>query len=162
MRHYCCELSYSQPYYATRLGTTNNKKGLVRGLFCFQPAQSQTLEERVTNICILCQLLNEVMEKQKQFGFKIFATIWKYHILSLQTRSFVMDNFLYMFRIYPHNFPIAQFLHLYQPTHTLQYNQYSLLLGISQMQDLSEQLGEALLQISTVYYYQQLSASGIL
>ena len=81
-----------------------------------------TLEERVTNVCILCELVNEVMEKQRQFGFKIFSTIWKYHSLSLETRSFVMDNLLYMFKTHPNNFPVAQFLHLYEPTHTLQQN----------------------------------------
>jgi hypothetical protein len=71
-----------------------------------------------------------------------------------------MDNLTHMFRINPSIFPVAQFLHLYEPSSIFQSHEFELLLGISRMKDLSHPLGESLLQIATIYYYQQLHASG--
>jgi len=73
-----------------------------------------------------------------------------------------MDNLTHMFRGNPSNFPIAQFMHLYEPSSIFQQSEFELLLGISQIKGLSQPLGETLLQIATIYYYQQLHASCVI
>lgn len=84
-------------------------------LYCFDPALTHTREERFTTIAILFELLHEIMEKQREFGFKLFGVIWKFYSID-HCKDFVMDNLTHMFRVNPSNFPIAQFLHFYQPS----------------------------------------------
>lgn len=62
----------------------------------------------------------------------------------------------------PEYFPFTAFLELHQPNSTLQSNELSIFLKISEMKDLPQFLVEDLLKTSTIYYYQQLSAGAVI
>jgi hypothetical protein len=84
-------------------------------------------------VAILFELLGEVMEKQRQLGFRLFGVVWKYYLEGgRECKEFVLDNLGYLFRANPVHFPVAQFLSLYEPSPCLQHNEFSLLLAMSQ------------------------------
>lgn len=77
----------------------------------------------MTSVALLCDLLYDLVEKNKEWSYKLYRLIWKYYEeSSLEVKTFILDNLEHLLKMKPDYFPYTAFLELHQPVTTLQSN----------------------------------------